>query len=100
MKNTKEYTIVYHGVDDLNEEGIPRFMQWGHKLPILSVNKNDGSETQMIRLTESQILQFERMNNNDIHIRGEDEIVKLVETGDGYKVGKIMSFKENERRRG
>ena len=55
--------IKYHGLDDLNDEGLPFYTQWGYNKPVLSISNPNKSVIEV--LTDNQIVTFERINRNN-----------------------------------
>lgn len=54
--------IKYHGLKDLNDDGYPFFVQWGHKLPILTIGSDHG--TKFLELPLEIAFAIEKMMGN------------------------------------
>lgn len=54
--------VVYHGLKDLNDDGYPYFVQWGHKLPVLTIG--NGNHTKFLELPLEVAFAIEKMMGN------------------------------------
>ena len=74
--------VGYHGLKDLNDDGYPYFVQWGHKLPILTIENDHHSK--FLELPLEIAFAIEKMLGNaktkDYFFMKIDEAFKLKET--------------------
>ena len=54
--------VEYHGLKDLNDDGYPYFVQWGHKLPVLTIG--NGNHTKFLKLPLEIAFAIEKMLGN------------------------------------
>ena len=51
--------VGYHGLKDLNDDGYPYFVQWGHKLPVLTIGNDN--HTKFLKLPLEIAFAIEKM---------------------------------------
>ena len=74
--------VEYHGIKNLNDEGYPYFVQWNHKLPILTIGNDH--HTKFLTLPLEIAFAIEKMLGNvktkDYFLMKIDEAFKIKET--------------------
>ena len=54
--------VEYHGLKELNDDGYPYFVQWGHELPVLAIG--NGHHTKFLKLPLEIAFAIEKMLGN------------------------------------
>ncbi len=62
LKDKHGVKIEYHGLKDLNDDGYPYFVQWGHKSPIVTIG--DGHDIKFLKLPLEIAFAIEKMLGN------------------------------------
>lgn len=79
-----KFNVVYYGINNLNDKGLPYYTQWGYSKPVISLNSRNSST--IIELNEEQIMQFERYDQKDCNLSWWDIWDKIVKINEKAKI--------------